>query len=157
MTYRLSIPPRREDYSAQFGQAARLSLRQSTLPRGRADLAERAIEARLSWRLGGTDLAGMLALISRLETTGEEIEIPLLLQDFTLRNYRCRLVPGSVQISQAIATRQTISATFEVDPLTDLFTPAIDEALMDMFEAYGDGALEIANLLAQLVNEDLPA
>lgn len=66
----------------------------------------------------------------------------------------CRIVPGSMKLGSQQGWAYVSSAQFEVEPVTA--DADADAALVMLYEEYGDGAYYILNLLAELVNEDLP-
>lgn len=78
----------------------------------------------------------------------------LILDDPEPIEHVCRIVPGTMTLGSQQGYAYISSCTFEVEPITaDADT---DAALVMLYEEYGEGYADIINLLAELVNEDLP-
>jgi len=67
----------------------------------------------------------------------------------------CRIVPGTMNLGSQQGYAYVSSCTLEVEPIMDA---EFDAAIVMLFEEYGEGSTssDILNLLASLVNIDLP-
>ena len=78
----------------------------------------------------------------------------LILDDPQPVEHVCRIVPGTMSLGSQQGYAYISSCTFEVEPI--LADTETDETLVMLYEEYGDGYPDVLNLLAELVNEDLP-
>ncbi len=81
--------------------------------------------------------------------------IDLIIDDYELAEYEAMFVPGSVQLADVSGLRYQISAVLDVKP--NAGDESYDAGLVMIYEEYGEEGDEIINLLAEVVNEDLPA
>lgn len=78
----------------------------------------------------------------------------LILDDPEPIAHTCRIVPGTMNLGSQQGYAYISSCVLEVEPI-----PAdaeYDETIVMLFEEYGEDYAAIINLLAELVNEDLP-
>lgn len=78
----------------------------------------------------------------------------LILDDPQPIEHVCRIVPKTMNLGSQQGYAYISSCTFEVEPITP--DAELDETLVMLYEEYGEGYGDIINLLAKLVNEDLP-
>lgn len=152
---KISRPPAQRGYSVDMRSSALQTDLRGGLNRARKDQSRPDYRASLSYTIPAREAPSWAALYDRLAMTGEAFQVDLIADAFALTPYECKLVPGSFQIAYIDGARARVS--YQADATPDpSFTPASDEALMDLFETYGEDADSVLALLAQLVNEDLP-
>ncbi len=78
----------------------------------------------------------------------------LILDDPEPIEHVCRIVPNTMSLGSQQGYAYISSCTFEVEPI--LADTETDQALVMLYEQYGEDYPTILNLLAELVNEDLP-
>lgn len=81
--------------------------------------------------------------------------IDLTIEDYELAEYEAMFVPGSVSLADVSGLRYQISGVLDVKP--NVADMEYDDALIMLYGLYGDDAKNMLNLLATLVNEDLPS
>lgn len=79
----------------------------------------------------------------------------LILDDPSPVEHVCRIVPKTMNLGAQQGLMYISSCTLEVEP-NSIDTKA-DESIVMLYEEYRDDAWSILNLLAELVNEDLPS
>lgn len=154
---RLNLRPRQSGYSAKPTDPNRSQSLRGGLSRYRTDLVGAVTRVRASWSLSLAQSEAMAVFQRRVEATGEEFELDLIVGEASPRPHVCRLVPGTVKFSSFSGGSCVAEAELEVDALA--YAAEDDEARMDLYEGgYQEeaDALAFFGLLAELANEDLP-
>lgn len=153
--YKINRLPSQQGYSVELRSAASSSEMRGGLPRARRDLVLPDRQVSVVYNVSALELESWQALYDRVAYTGEGIKADLIIDQFNPVTYDSKIVPGSFQINRSNASRAQVSFQLEAQPSSS-FTEAGDISLMDLYDVYGEEGLEALNLLAQLVNEDLP-
>jgi hypothetical protein len=152
---RVTRPPSQSGYTVEIRSAAIERELRGGLSRSRRDISRPSYLASVSYTVSAAEAEGFEALYDRLALTGEAFLADLLIEEFALTTYQCLMVPGSFQLQHR--TGGSARVGFRVDAIPSAaFTTASDEALLDIFGAYGEDAADFLAALARLVNEDLP-
>lgn len=152
---KISRPPSQQGYTVDLRPASVLTDLRGGLSRARKDMAAPAHMASTPYTVSVPEAEAFAAFYDRVAMTGEAFQSDLLIGTFALEPHVCRMVPGSFEIRRLNGASARVSFQVQVDP-SGAFTEAGDNALMDFFESYAETGAEVLNLLAVLVNEDLP-
>jgi hypothetical protein len=151
---KLQLEPAQDGYSADDGPAV-LSAQPSKGPmRLRLDQPNAPPVVNVTFRLNPVQFAYWRAFLRTTIAKGSlPFTIDLLIDSPIPQEYEARIIPGSVRLAGVDGMRHIVQATLEVrDVPGDI---GYDETLVWLFDAYGEGASDILNLLAKLVNEDM--
>ena len=155
MTLKIDRAPSQRGYQVQLRPAAISQRLRGGLSRARLDISGPDRRVAVTYGISRADLASWTAFIDRLSFTGEVIKLDLIIDGFGLLEYDCQVIPGSFSVNYISGSRADVS--FQVDAFaSSSFSVAGDNTRMDLFDIYGDDTETIIELLAQLVNEDLP-
>lgn len=157
----LPFCPLKAGYSADIGDGTMRTPLDGGPGRYRATLADEPHMVSATWRLRDEKYSMFMGFVRNYRRSGAEaFEIDLRLETHRTERYVANFVPGSIRLVGKDGRFYTVSATLEVQPLPGLQDGDLDYwgSLIMMLTIYGSvaAAREILNLLAKLVNEDLP-
>lgn len=153
---KLTRIPGRDGYTVDFDTDARAARVRGRLPRGRLDQQDSASRVAVNFTLKPSEHDAFMAFYEQVNFTGEEFLVDLITGDFELREHTCRLVPGSLRTVGSGGVAVAVGFELEADHLSDLYTSDFDNNFMDIYETNPEGDPTLYELLAKLVNEDLP-
>lgn len=110
----------------------------------------------VAWVLRGEKLKSLLAFLRVNAIRGEFFKMDLVRDGFVEQEL-VKLIPGSVRVGERRGDGHTVTAQVHVAPKarsTD--EVAVDEAIVGIFETYGDGVWDGLHDLEQLANFELP-
>lgn len=151
---KLFLPPAQAGYTVD-PQADTLQASLGSGPsRFRRDMIGAVSRVSVQWRLGRTEHEYLEAFL-RSEVPGSlPFLIDLILDGPDLAEYTARLMPGSKRLSSVQGLLRAVDAVLEVRPRpTDT---ELDLALVALFSLYGEDGDALLDLLAELVNVDMP-
>lgn len=159
MTY-LPLIPSQSGYSASERDSvvARAELAGGA-GRYRLDMLDASSQVSVSWRLRYGQYLQLQAFYRSAAASGAEaFEVDLLLDDGALTRHSAHFVPGTLRLEGIEGGTYVVKADLEVLQ-ADTWSADMDEAVLLLYEEYGidDGALAVLALLAELVNQELPA
>jgi hypothetical protein len=124
------------------------------LPAQRADIGSADYTVRVNWIVDNTTQEALEAFYRSVTLSGEKFLCPLVVENFTVINYVAEFVPGTLQFSEYSSMQRIASAVLMVEPVANA---SADESLIELYETYQSEGGNVLQLLAKLVNEDLPA
>lgn len=155
MTLKINRPPNQRGYQVQLRPAAMSQELRGGLSRARLDRSSPDRRVSVTYGISRAELASWTAFIDRVTFTGEAIKSELVIDSFSLLEYDCQVIPGSFSVNYISGSRADISFSMDAEE-TDFFSTSGDNAYMDLYDQYRSGMGDVLNLLAKLVNEDLP-
>lgn len=150
----LNLTALQDGYQVDMTPSSRQVELRGGLPSERADLGLSDYTVRVTWVVDNETQQALETFYRAVTLSGEKFLCSLVVEDFTVKTYVVEFAPGSLEFSEHEATQRLASAVLLVEPAAE---PEEDEALLDIYEIYGEEAADVLNLLAQLVNEDLPS
>lgn len=151
----LQLTALEEGYAVSFQPAASLVDIEGGLPHTRLDTLDPDYTVSVSWLLDNVKMPAFDAFYRNISYSGDSFLASLLVEDFSIRSYECQFIPGSVAMTEVSSQQRIVTATLAVAP-SGAYTMADDNAVMDLYEEYGEEGSQVLDLLAILVNEDLP-
>ncbi|WP_156523234.1 hypothetical protein [Bordetella ansorpii] len=114
-----------------------------------------------SWLLQEHEYSAFMGFVrSVARTGGAPFLADLIIDDAAVREYAARIVPGTLRLVSIAGNVYTVSAQLEVESLPEVRDPSTDywASVILFLAVYGSvaAAREVWDLLAKLVNEDLP-
>jgi hypothetical protein len=157
MTMRkLMVTPSQASYSAQLGSEVLQAQVAGGPSRRRRDFIGAPTYVSVTWLLPGSGFQYLEAFYRTATVNGTDpFLIDLVIDDASLEEYTAMFVPGSYMINGVQGDATSVSAQLEVEakvPDADL-----DNAILDLYELYGDEMSTWFEALAVLVNVTLPA
>ena len=156
----LPFMPLQAGYGAQFNDGvSRIPLpggrgRNRVTSTGDSDLVH------VSWNLTGRDYSAFMGFYREWGSTAEAFQVDLMLHSHQLKRYTASFIPKSVQLVEKKGPHFVVSAQLEVYALPEFTDVDLDywRRVVLLLIIYGgyEQASEVLNLLAKLVNEDLP-
>lgn len=153
--------PAQAGYSADFGDGTLRVQLDGGSSRYRAGVSGNSDTVAATWILKGEEYSAFMGFVRNQKRGGSApflIDLPLQSHEFV--EYEAAFVPRSVRLVSKTAAVFTVSASLEVFSKLEFDDADLDywASLVMMLVIYGSipAAREILNLLAKLVNEDLP-
>lgn len=158
---RLPFLPLQEGYSVQFGDGTQRIALDGGPARYRAGVQGNPNTVTALWRLRDDKYSLFMGFYRACKAQGGgPFEVDLKIDGYEERRYDAYFLPGSVRLVSKAGRFFTVAATLEVDALPEFDGGDLDywASLIMLLAIYGSipAAREILNLLAKLVNEDLP-
>ena len=153
---KLTLVPSQAGYGVGLGNEVLVAQLSGGPSRTRSDFLGAVASASVSWTLG-PDAFDYLQAFYRTATrnAAEPFLLDMVLDGALLREYQVKFVPGSYQIVGVQGLTTTVQASLEVRPAP--VDHADDEALLDLFEDYGDELDDTLFGIAELVNVTMPS
>lgn len=153
--------PTQAGYSATFGDGTKRIELDGGSGRYRAGVRGSSDTVEATWVLRGEDYSVFMGFVRRNEREGgQSFYIDLSLDSHEMVQYEAHFIPGSLKLVSRRGAAFTVAATLEVLALDEFDGGDLDywATLIMLLAIYGSipAAREILNLLAKLVNEDLP-
>ncbi|MCP1404245.1 hypothetical protein [Achromobacter insolitus] len=159
--FKMPFCPAQAGYAADFGDGTLRVQLDGGSGRYRAGVMANSDTVTATWVLQGEEYSAFMGFVrNQRRSGGVPFLIDLPLESHELVEYEANFVPRSVRLVSKTASVFTVAASLEV--LSKLEFDDIDldywASLVMMLAIYGSipAAREILNLLAKLVNEDLP-
>lgn len=159
--FKMPFCPAQAGYSAEFGDSTLRIKLDGGSGRYRAGVSGNSDTVTATWILKGDEYSAFMGFVrNQRRSGGVPFLIDLPLESHELVEYEANFVPGSVRLVSKNATIFIVSASIEVLSKLEFEDDDLDywSSLVMMLAIYGSipAAQEILNLLAKLVNEDLP-
>lgn len=151
---KLVLPPSQPGYGVGLGTDTLTAALSAGPSRTRRDFIGAVAEASVSWALDDAQYDYMMSFY-RVVGCAEPWLLDMILDTYALAEYEVKFVAGSFRLSDTRGLRQIVEARLEVKPLVS--DPEFDEAVLDIYELYGDDASAVFDELEKLVNESLAA
>jgi len=153
--------PAQAGYSGEFGDGTLRVALDGGSGRYRAGVSGNSDIVTATWVLKGEEYSAFMGFVRNQKRSGSiPFLIDLPLQSHELVEYEAAFVPKSVRLASKSGAVFTVSASLEVFSKLEFDEAGLDywASLVMMLAIYGSipAAQEILNLLAKLVNEDLP-
>lgn len=124
-------------------------------PRLRADYVGAWGTIDVSWVLDGFKFQVFEAFYHNQTLKGaSNFEMLLMTDGSEMVTHECQFVPGTKRAKTIGGTARMVTATLRVKPIDR--NEDMDEALLMLYENYGNNASNFLNALEQLVNVDMP-
>lgn len=153
--------PAQAGYSADFGDGTLRVGLDGGASRYRAGVSGSSDTVAATWVLRSDEYSAFMGFVRNQKRLGSvPFLIDLPLQSHELVEYEASFIPRSVRLVSKTASVFTVAASLEVFSKQEFDDADLDywASLVMMLAIYGSipAAQEILNLLAKLVNEDLP-
>jgi len=153
--------PAQAGYSGDFGDATLRVQLDGGASRYRAGVSGNSDVVAATWVLRADEYSAFMGFVrNQKRSGGMPFLIDLPLQSHEMIEYQASFVPRSVRLVSKNAAIFTVAASLEVFSKLEFDDADLDywASLVLMLAVYGSipAAREILNLLAKLVNEDLP-
>jgi hypothetical protein len=153
---KLALAPAQDGYAIRYAEESMYAALNGGPGAFRRDFIGGVARLAVSWTVGGIETDYLLAFYRTASAhASEPFLIDLALDSYDLQEYEARFIPGTFAQTGYAGTTRTYSAEIEVKPLTE--DPVADGSMMDLYEEYGDQLEAVFDLLAELVNETMPA
>ncbi len=128
--------------------------------RYRVEMQGNSNQVNATWALREENYSLFMGFYRDWTRTASMFEVDLKLDSHQIKRYTASFIPGSVQLVSKSGRIYRVSAQLEVLPLPEFSDADLDYwwSVLQLFIIYGnyETALQVLNLLAKLVNEDLP-
>lgn len=157
---KMPFQPAQVGFAATFGDGTQRIALDGGSARYRAGMQNMSDTVQATWVLRGENYAAFNGFVRNARRAGVPFLIDLSLQSHEMVEYEASFVPGSVQLVSRQGAVFTVVAQLEVFALDEFDDATLDYwgSMILFLAVYGSvaAAREIMNLLAKLVNEDLP-
>lgn len=152
----MALLPEQEGYSVDFGQSAVATKLTGGASRLRRDYIFSPARISVTWMCTPTELE-YLTTFYRVTSEGTTpFTMDLLVNAPELTRHVCRFVPKTFKVS-GVRGKDLFKVQAQVEAELLAYDEAFDEGLVTSFEAFGSDATPAYDLLAQIVNVDMPA
>ncbi|WP_286938881.1 hypothetical protein [Achromobacter sp. UBA4530] len=158
---KMPFRPAQAGYAAEFGDGTLRVTLDGGASRYRARISGNSDTVTATWVLRGEQYSAFMGFVRNQRRSGSvSFLIDLPLQSHESVEYEAAFVPRTVRLVSKTAAVFTVAASLEVFSKQEFDDADLDywASLVMMLAIYGSipAAREILNLLAKLVNEDLP-
>lgn len=152
---KLSLIPDQENYSIQDGVTAIYAKLEGGAGRLRKDYLHAPAIVTMQWTCDEVEFDYLRTFYRTTSEGTEPFLMDLILHGSDFTEHECRIVPKTFKTSSVKAKTYRVQAQLEVLPLPP--DDALDEGLVTSFEAFGVEASLAYQLLAVILNVDMPA
>lgn len=156
----LPFCPLAAGYTASFDDGVSRIALAGGQGRYRVEMAGNSTSVNATWALRAENYSLFMGFYRDWSRTAAMFEVDLKLDSHQIKRYTASFIPGSVQLVSKNAKIYRVSAQLEVLPLPEFSDADLDYwwSVLQLFIIYGsyETVLQVLNLLAKLVNEDLP-
>lgn len=152
---KLALIPSQAGYSVGQGSGTLTAALAGGPSRTRLDFVGSVSQVTCTWNLPPISFAYLEAFWRTASKEGSEpFLIDIVLDEWYPSEYQAKFIAGSFRIDGVSGMETTVSADLEVRP--NIPDEDFDEALMDVFEEYGEEGLSTLLAFEHLVLEVLP-
>lgn len=156
----LPFCPLQAGYTASFDDGVSRIALAGGRGRYRVGMVGNSTSVNATWALRDEKYSIFMGFYRNWSRTAQKFEVDLKLDSHQRKRYSASFIPGSVQLVSKSGRIYRVSAQLEVLPLPEFSDADLDYwwSVLQLFIIYGsyEVALQVLNLLAKLVNEDLP-
>lgn len=156
----LPFKPVSDGYGAQFNDGVGRIQLPGGRGRYRVESAGNSTQVRLNWFLLNEEYSMFMGFYRSWSSTAELFEIDLILDTHEPRRYTASFIPQTLRLVEKKGAGFLVSADLEITALPEFTDADLDywRRIVFLVIIYGGyaQAMEVLNLLDELVNEDLP-
>jgi len=156
MTRLLELTPDSDSYSVEFSDGVIHNILDGGRGRYRKDVLNSSDVISVMWKCSRNEYDYIRAFHRwASENAGTPFEMDLVVDQHVLTRHLCNFVPNTFRLQEQRGHAYVAVATLEVRPL--IYDSETNQALIDLFEAFGDSWPEMVDKIDYVINWSIPS